>query len=87
MKESSRLHRFLGWLPFTPSSYMSRYFTTIGDTIAVPTRYSEQHIAADPQAFVVKHFTLMEHEGIHILRRERVGSPWYELAYLGPSAC
>ena len=69
-KADSRFMRFLGWLlkPICPT-FMTDYFTTIGDTIYTPDGSSPP-------------IAVLHHESIHIYDHHRVGNIPFMLSYL-----
>lgn len=82
-KSDSWLHRTIGKLPFISKSYMTGFWTTIGSTIAVPSRaapsgeFSKEWIAHRP--------IIIRHEARHARRAQRLTLPLYATLYLGPS--
>lgn len=82
-KADSRLHRLISKLPFIPKSYMQRYWTTIGQTIAVPEKDAPE--GAFDMQWELKHRLIIDHEKKHAMRARRLSLPLYAVLYLGPS--
>lgn len=82
-KSESWLHRLIAKLPFIPESYMSRFWTTIGSTIAVPDRSAPT--GAFDAAWIGRHVITVRHEARHARRAKALTLPLYATLYLGPS--
>ena len=82
-KSESKLHAFIAKLPFIPKSYMDRYWTTLGSTIAVPD--SATPIDDFDKAWVGRYIITVRHEARHARRAQTLTLPLYGTLYLGPS--
>lgn len=82
-KSESALMKFVSSFLPTPG-FMFRYWTTIGDTVYVPTIYDD-----DPDwgesSWRQKHARILEHERIHVAQWENYTPPLFATIYVGPS--
>jgi len=69
--------------PFN-KKYMTGYWTTIGRTIYVPTKYDADEDWAQ-QSWIDRHEPVLSHEMIHVEQYDRRGSLLHYMMYLGPS--
>lgn len=83
-KSDSKLHRLIARLPFVPKSYMARYWTTIGQTIAVPEKDAPSAGVFD-MPWEIRHRLIIAHEKRHAMRARKLTLPLYATLYLGPS--
>lgn len=83
-KTDSWFQRLLGvvvW-PFN-RRFVKDYWTTIHDTIYVPSVYDDDSNWGTP-TWRAKHFSILEHESIHVRQWEEEG--WlHDIKYLGPA--
>lgn len=85
-KKSNVWHqRLIGTLlsPFN-DRYMSSYWTTIGRTIYVPTKYDKDLDWAEP-SWIDRHEPVIAHELVHVAQDYRRGHIIHALMYLGPA--
>lgn len=81
-KTNSRLMRLIGWfLKATRINtvFMERYYTTIGNTIYLPTTALTEH---DQETLL----RVVAHECIHILDSKRLTGPLFKFLYLFPQS-
>lgn len=82
-KSESTLNRLIARLPFIPDSYMSRFWTTIGKRVYVPSRRATPDMGSD--AWAERHQVILRHEAKHARRARKLSLPLYAVGYLGPS--
>lgn len=74
---------FLSWMPFIPRSFMSRFWTTIGRTVYVPTQY-DLNPNWGKASWRMQHSEVLGHEKVHVEQWESLG-PLMWLLYIGPA--
>lgn len=84
-KTDSRLMRAVGWVlkPFTPT-FMGSFWTTIGSTVYVPSRYDDDEDWGT-EVWRGRHAALLAHEAVHVAQFERYGLLLMAVMYLGPA--
>ena len=84
-KSESALMRIIAFLlkPFN-KTYMSSFWTTIGRTVYVPTRY-DSDVDWGEDRWLLRHMLILRHEQVHIGQRDKFGFLLFAMIYLGPS--
>lgn len=84
-KTDSRFMRAIGFL-LNPINkrFMTSYWTTIGRTIYVPSRY-DGDLDWGMQAFIDRHAVILAHEVVHVHQGDVLGVVLMSLLYLGPA--
>lgn len=81
-KNSSKLMKIIGWIfkatKISPE-FMTRYYTTIGNTIYIP----EESITSQNSESLMR---VIVHESIHIFDSKRFTSPLFKFLYLFPQS-
>jgi len=85
-KSDSWLMRAIGFVlrPIVPA-FMTRFWTTIGETNYTPTVYDDNSDWGTP-TWQARHADVIDHERVHIMQKRRFTMPLFVLMYLGPSA-
>lgn len=83
-KTDSKLMRFLGRLPFVPSSFMTDFWTTIGHTIYTPSSLDHDSDYGKP-TWESRHEQTIKHENVHVCQYETLGLVLFFVMYLGPA--
>lgn len=76
-KDSSPLMKFMSWLLFFNSGFMTQYTTTIGSSIYFP---SEKFVTLHP----VSSSVVLMHELVHLYDQKRVSKLGFIISYLFP---
>lgn len=83
-KEDLWLHKAIAALPLIPKSYMTRFWSTIGGTVAVPERQGRALDFGEP-SWIAKYAIPLRHEARHIRNSRRFTFPVFATYYVGPS--
>ena len=85
-KSESRLMKLIAKLPFVPKTFMSHFWTTIGETVYVPTRCDDDPDWGTAEWCQRKH-RIIDHELVHVSQFRKFGMFLMACMYLGPSVC
>jgi hypothetical protein len=80
-KTDSTLMRVISWV--LPRQFMLHYWTTIGSTIYVPTKYDEDKDWGS-LAWRARHIEVIRHEHVHVEQFATLGLAVMALLYIGP---
>lgn len=81
-KTSSKLMRAIGWffgLTKISPEFMTRYYTTIGDTVYVPDELIK---TTSPENLL----RVIVHEGVHVYDSHKLSNPLFKFLYLFPQS-
>lgn len=83
-KSESRLMEVIDCLPFVPNTFMRDFWTTIGNTIYVPTRH-DHDAGWGTNVWRMRHSPTITHELVHVAQFKKWTLPLMALGYIGPT--